>query len=94
MLKLAIEEGKLVRVNAYKRITKGNVIAVTLDGDAVEAIVDAKGKYTYLAVRGVDSYVAAALVDGGVYVTSEVGVTAKKPRKAKPAPAESEGQAA
>jgi hypothetical protein len=69
-LKLIIAEGKEARLNPYKRITRGTELNVTVDGVEKVAMLDSKGKYTYLEVGGTDYYITGALEDGGVYETA------------------------
>ncbi len=72
MLKLTLPSGKAVRLNPYKRLTRGTEVAVTVDSEEVVAVVDNAGKYSYLNVDGVDYYVNAALNDGDECSTTEV----------------------
>lgn len=81
------------KLNPYKRITKGNIVNVTVDGAAVEAIVDNAGKYTYLNVGGVDYYVSEALVEGAAYGTEEFVAPVKAEKKPKKAKKAAEGEA-
>lgn len=68
---LILSADKLVRLNPYKRITKGTTLTVTIDGTEKEVIQDAAGKYTYLNVNGVDYYITGILEAGGSYESTE-----------------------
>ena len=63
---------KARKLNPYKRITKGVEKNITVDGAEVVAITDNAGKYSYLAIDGVDYYVSDALEAGGEYATSDI----------------------
>ena len=60
------------KLNPYKRITKGNEILVSVDGQDVLAMVDNAGTYTYLTVNGVEYYVSAALESSAAYTVEDV----------------------
>ena len=79
---LNLSDSLKARLNPYKRLTKGTTVNVTVDGVALEAVVDNAGKYSYLNVGGVDYYVTAKLEEGMDMTTS-----VWEP-KAKPAPKE------
>lgn len=70
------------KLNPYKRISKGVEKVITVDGEAVTAITDTAGKYSYLNVGGVDYYVSDALVEGGEYTTADVEPKPKAEPKA------------
>ena len=84
MSKLVLKlDGKNVRLNPYKRITRGTEVVCFVDGEENTAVVDNAGKYTYLNVRGVDCYLTGVLTEGGVYDVAEWVPTAPK-AKAEP----------
>lgn len=75
-----VTEGeKALRLNPFKRITKGTEVNVVVNGEPVVAVVDTAGKYSYLNVGGVDYYVSAALAEG-----DEFAVEAWEPKPSKP----------
>jgi hypothetical protein len=77
---IPVAEGeKPLRLNPFKRITKGTEVNVVVNGEIVTAVVDTAGKYSYLNVGGVDYYVSAGLVEG-----QEFTVEAWEPKPSKP----------
>lgn len=70
-LMLILSADKSVRLNPYKRITKGTTLTVTIDGTEKEVIQDTAGKYTYLNVNGTDYYITGTLEAGASYESTE-----------------------
>lgn len=73
---------KVVRLNPYKRITRGTEVECIVNGEPNKVMVDNAGKYTYLNVDGTDYYVTGVLAAGGEYTSEEYTPTNKA---AKPA---------
>ena len=65
------------------RNKSGRVINITLNGEAVEAVVNRTEKYTYFKFQDLDYSVTGVLPDGGEYNVVEY-VKAEKPAKAEP----------
>jgi len=81
---------KVVRLNPYKRITKGRAVQCIVNGAPNEVMVDNAGKYTYLNVDGVDYYITGVLEEGVEYTSEEYTPVNKA---AKPEAAEGEAAA-
>jgi hypothetical protein len=68
---------KVIRLNPYKRITKGRAVQCIVNGAPNEVMVDNAGKYTYLNVNGVDYYITGVLEEGVEYTSEEYTPTNK-----------------
>lgn len=85
-LKITVN-GKLRRLKPTKRLGKGDIVNVLIDGVPTEGVMDKSHTHTFINVRDVEYYVSTALVEGTEYISCEIdpGEEAKKREEAREA---------